>query len=79
MKELHNRVVMVTIHFHIAQMSLCLGTIFSHSGGGGGVGGGGGGGGGAGNFSGTNEKLSWGCKVGQIRFCCIGYPISVLI
>ena len=28
---------------------------------------------------GTNEKLSWGCKVDQIRFCGIGYPISVLI
>ena len=28
---------------------------------------------------GTNEKLSWGCKIGQIRFCGIGYPISVLI
>ena len=48
--------------------------IFSHSGGGGGgwVGGGR-------EFFGTNEKLSWGCKVGQIRFCGIGYPISVLI
>ena len=28
---------------------------------------------------GTNEKLSWGCNIGQIRFCGIGYPISVLI
>ena len=28
---------------------------------------------------GTNERLSWGCKVGQIRFCGIGYPTSVLI
>ena len=28
---------------------------------------------------GTNEKMSWGCKVGQIRFCGMGYPISVLI
>ena len=37
MQELHNRVAMVTIHFHIAQMSLCLGTFFSHSGGGGGA------------------------------------------
>ena len=27
----------------------------------------------------TNEKLSWGCKVGEIRFCGKGYPISVLI
>ena len=25
---------MVTMHFHIVQMSLCLGTFFSHSGGG---------------------------------------------
>ena len=58
---------MVTMHFHIAQISLCLGTFFSHSGGGG-----------MKQF-GTNEKLSWGCKVGQIRFCGIGYPISVLI
>ena len=39
----------------------------------------GGGGGAQENFFGTNEKLSWGCKVGQIRFCGIGYPISVLI
>ena len=54
------------MHFHIAQMSLCLGTFFSHSGG-------------PRIFFGTNEKLSWGCKVGQIRFCGIGYPISVLI
>ena len=37
------------------------------------------GGGGAGLFFGTNEKLSWGCKVGQIRFCGIGYPVSVVI
>ena len=28
---------------------------------------------------GTDEKLSWGCKVGQIRFCGMWYPISVLI
>ena len=28
---------------------------------------------------GTNEKLSLGCKVGQIRFFGTGYPISVLI
>ena len=27
----------------------------------------------------TIEKLSSGCKVCQIRFCGIGYPISVLI
>ena len=65
-------VAMVAIQFHIAQMSLCLGTLFL-------IGGGGGVGWGAGNFFGTNEKLSWGCKVGQIRFCGIGYPISVLI
>ena len=59
-------VAMVTMHFHIAQMSLVLGNIF---------------------FSfrgpreqfGTNEKLFLGCKVGQIRSCGIGYPISVLI
>ena len=61
---------MVAVHFHKDQMSLCLGTYFSHSGGWGG---------GAGKCFGTNEKLSWGCKVGQIRFCGIGYPISVLI
>ena len=42
--------------------------IFSHSGMGGG---------GLKSFFGTNEKLSWGCEVGQIRFCDIGYPISV--
>ena len=53
---------MVAMHFHIAKMSLCLGTFFSHSGGGGG---------GGRNIFGTNEKLSWGCKVGQIRFCGI--------
>ena len=35
--------------------------------------------GGPGIFFGTNEKLSLGCKVGQIRICGIGYPISVLI
>ena len=62
----HNRVAMVTMHFHIAQMSLCLGTFFSHSGG-------------PRNVFGTDEKLSWGCKVGQIGFCGTGYPISVLI
>ena len=28
---------------------------------------------------GTNTILSLGCKVCQIRFCGIGYPISVLI
>ena len=28
---------------------------------------------------GTNEKLSWGCKVGQIKFCGIAYPILVPI
>ena len=37
------------------------------------------GGGGTMKQFGTNEKLSWGCKVCQIRFCGIGYPISVLI
>ena len=36
-------------------------------------------GGGLGKCFGTNEKLSWRCKVGQIRFCDIGYPILVLI
>ena len=30
-------------------------------------------------FFGTDEKLSWGCKVGQIRFCGTRYPILVLI
>ena len=30
-------------------------------------------------FFGTDEQLSWGCKLGQIRFCGTGYPISVLI
>ena len=39
---------------------------------------GGGGGGGRKQF-GTNEKLSWGRKVCQIRLCGIGYPILVLI
>ena len=43
-----------------------LRNIFSHSGG-------------PGKSFGTNEKFSWGCKVGQIRFCGKGYPISVLI
>ena len=46
---LHNRVAMVTMHFHIAQMSLCLGTFFSHSGG-------------PRKQSGTNEKASWGAR-----------------
>ena len=62
-------VAMITMHFHIAQISLCLGKFFSF----------GGGGGGGQDIFGTTEKLSWGCKVGQIRFCDIGYPISVLI
>ena len=31
------------------------------------------------SFMGSNEKLSSGCKIGQIRFCGLGYPISVLI
>ena len=44
--------------------------IFSHSGGGRG--------GGQKQFV-TNEKLPRGCKVCHIRFCGIGYPISVLI
>ena len=57
---------MVTMNFHIAQMSLCLGTFYLIQGGGE-------------VFFGTNEKLPWGCKVGQIRLCGIGYPISVLI
>ena len=59
---------MVTMHFDIAQISLCLGAFCCHSGGGEGM-----------KQFGTNEKLSWGCNVGEIRFCCIGYPISVLI
>ena len=61
MQALQNRVAMVNIHFYIPQMSLCLGTFIPSSGGGGGPG----------NFYGTNEKLSWGCKVGQIRLCGI--------
>ena len=36
-------------------------------------------GGGAGNKLSQMKKLSWGCKVCQIRFCGIGYSISVLI
>ena len=66
--RMHNMVGMVTMHFHIAHTSLCLGTFFSHSDGGGGM-----------KQFGTNLKLSWECKVGQIRFCGIGYPTSVLI
>ena len=54
---------MITMYFRIAQMSLCLGKLFSHSGG-------------VEDFFGTNEKLSWGCKVGQIKFCGIGYPVQ---
>ena len=59
---------MVTMHFHIAQNELMFRNIFSHSAGGGGR-----------KRFGTNEKLSLGYKVGQIRFCGIGYPISVLL
>ena len=58
---------MVTMHFHIAQMSLCLGIFFFLIPGD------------QENVFGTNEKLSGECKVGQIRFCGTGYPISVLI
>ena len=64
--ELHNRVAMVTMHFHIAQMSLCFGTFFfSHSGG-------------PSKIFWNQYKIVMGCKVGQIRFCGIGYPILVL-
>ena len=66
MYELHNRVAMVTICLHVDQMSLCLETFFSHSGG-------------PKKFFCNNEKLSWECKACQIRFCGIGYPISGLI
>ena len=60
------RVVMVTMHFYLVQMSLFLRNIFfSH-------------GGGAGNNL-APMKYCPGGKVGQIRFCVIGYPISVLI
>ena len=33
---------------------------------------------GAGNVWGTNEKLSWGCRVVQIRFCGIGSWVVML-
>ena len=56
---------MLIMHFNIAQMSLCFVTFLPYSGG-------------PGKVFGTNEKLSWGYKEGQIRFCGIGYPISVL-
>ena len=60
------RVTMVNMRFRKAQMCLFFETLFSHSWG-------------PKKQFGTNEKLSWGCKVGQTRFCDIGYPISVLI
>ena len=60
------RVAMVTMQFRKAQMCFFSESLFSHSLG-------------PKKQFGTNEKLSWGCKVGQIRFCGIGYPISVLI
>ena len=60
------RVTMVTMQFCKAQMCLFLETLFSHLWG-------------PEKPFGTNAKMSLGCKVGQIRFCGIGYPISVLI
>ena len=48
-------VAMVVMHFHIAQMNLFLRTFFSYS-----VG--------LREQFGINEKLSWGCKMGQIRY-----------
>ena len=60
------RVTMVTMQFRKAQICLFFRNIISHSWG-------------PKKQFGTNEKMSWGCKVGQIRFCGIGYPISVLI
>ena len=60
------RVTMVTMQFRKAQLCLFFRNIVYHYWG-------------PKKQFGTNEKLLWGCKVGQIRFCGIGYPISVLI
>ena len=58
---------MVTMQFCKAQMCLFFSeTLFFHSWG-------------PKKPFGTNAKLFLGSKVGQIRFCGIGYPISVLI
>ena len=67
---LHVRIVlsvtMVTMQLRKAQMCYFSETLFSHLWG-------------PKKQFGINEKLSLGRKVGQIRFCGIGYPISVLI
>ena len=60
------RVTVVTMQFRKAQLCLFFRNIFSHSWG-------------PKKKIGTNENLLWGCKVGQLRFCGIGYPIFVLI
>ena len=67
------RVAMVTMQFRIAQMcrncrnlQKIAETLFSHLWG-------------PKKQFGTSAKFSLGCKVGEIRFCGIGYPISVLI
>ena len=60
------RITRVTKQFRKAQMCLFSETLFSHSWG-------------PKKQFGTDEKFSLECKVGQIRFCGIGYPISVLI
>ena len=59
-------VTMLTMKFCKAQMCLFFRNVFSHSWG-------------PKKPFGTNEKLSLGCKVGQIRFYGIGYPNPVLI
>ena len=59
-------VAIVTMQFRIAQMCLFFKNIvFSFMG--------------PKKQFGTDTKFSLGCKVGEIRFCGIGYPISVLI
>ena len=60
------RVTMVTMLFSKAQMYYFSETLFFYSWG-------------PKKQFGTNEKISWGCKGGQIRFCGIRYHISVLI
>ena len=61
------RVAILTMQFHMAQMCLFLRKgFFFHSED-------------PSKQFGTNAKLSWCCKVGQIKLCGIGYPISVLI
>ena len=57
-------VAMVTIQFRIAQVCLFFRNIvFSFMG--------------SQETIGTNAKFSLGCKVGEIRLCGLGYPISV--